>query len=132
MNCLNCGTELSKRQKKYCSQKCQQEYQYKEYIDRWKQGLETGLRGQYGISKHLQRFLFEKYNSKCSKCGWSKSNPYTDNIPLEIEHIDGNYLNNSEENLTLLCPNCHSLTSTYKGANKGHGRKDRKKYSLYN
>lgn len=30
--------------------------------------------------------------------------------PLEIEHIDGNALNNKEDNLILLCPNCHSLT----------------------
>lgn len=26
-------------------------------------------------------------------------------------------------------PNCHSLTSTYKGANLNHGRKQRKKYN---
>ena len=56
---------------------------------------------------------------------------FTNVIPLEIEHIDGNYLNNRESNLTLLCPNCHSLTATYKGANQGNGRKDRKRYSLY-
>ena len=41
----------------------------------------------------------------------------------------GNFENNSETNLTLLCPNCHSLTPTYKGANKGNGRKDLKKYT---
>lgn len=35
-------------------------------------------------------------------------------------------MNNKEENLLLLCPNCHSLTSTYKGANKGNGRPGRK------
>ncbi len=34
------------------------------------------------------------------------------------------------KNLTLLCPNCHSLTKTYKGANKGGGRTYRKKYYL--
>lgn len=58
-----------------------------------------------------------------------RKNLYTNTIPLEVEHIDGNYQNNSEDNLTILYPNCHSLTATYKGANKGHGRKDRKKYS---
>lgn len=58
-----------------------------------------------------------------------ETNPYSGTIPLEIDHIDGDYTNNSEDNLQLLCPNCHSLTSTYKGANKGQGRKDRKKYS---
>ena len=45
------------------------------------------------------------------------------------EHIDGNYMNNKEENLILLCPNCHSLTQTYKGANRNHGRQGRNKYT---
>lgn len=88
------------------------------------------MRGEYNISRHIKRYLFEKYNYKCSKCGWGEMNPYSKLIPLEIEHIDGNYQNNKEENLTLLCPNCHSLTATYKGANKGNGRKSRKKYDL--
>ena len=70
-----------------------------------------------------------KYDNKCARCGWGEKNTYTNTIPLEIEHIDGNYRNNKEDNLVLLCPNCHSLTSTYKGANLNHGRKSRKKYS---
>ena len=130
--CLNCGKELSNRQKKYCSISCQKQAIYKEYIQRWKQGLENGLRGKYGISKHIKKYLVDKYHNRCSICGWGEKNPYTNKVPLEVEHIDGNYLNNTEENLTLLCPNCHSLTPTYKGANKGNGRKERKKYSLYN
>ena len=89
------------------------------------------MKGKYQISNHIRRYLMDKYNSKCANCGWGQINPYTKVIPLEIEHIDGNYLNNNESNLILLCPNCHSLTPTYKGANKGKGRKDRIKYSLY-
>ena len=92
--------------------------------------MESGMKGRYQISNHIRRYLFEKYNSKCAICGWNEINKYTGVIPLEIEHIDGNYLNNSEENLILLCPNCHSLTATYKGANK-NDRKERSKYSLY-
>lgn len=42
----------------------------------------------------------------------------------------GNYLNNSEDNLDLICPNCHSLTPTYRALNIGNGRKDRHKYNL--
>lgn len=130
-NCLNCGKELTKNQMKYCCTKCQTDYQHKQWVQRWKDGKETGIRGQYGISAHLKRYLFDKYDNKCARCGWGEINPFTNTLPLEIEHIDGNYLNNAEENLIVLCPNCHSLTATYKGANKGKGRKDRKQYSLY-
>jgi protein-arginine kinase activator protein McsA len=40
-------------------------------------------------------------------------------IPIELDHIDGNPQNNSKENLRLICPNCHAQTPTYKGANVG-------------
>ena len=129
MGCLNCNVQvLSNR--KFCSNACQKQYEYNHYINRWKLGLESGMKGKYQVSNYIRRYLYEKYNSKCALCGWSEKNIYTNIVPLEIEHRDGNYLNNSEENLILLCPNCHSLTATYKGANKS-GRKDRKKYSLY-
>lgn len=39
-------------------------------------------------------------------------------MPLELDHIDGNNKNNSLNNLRLLCPNCHTLTPTYRGRNK--------------
>ncbi|MCZ9349725.1 HNH endonuclease [Streptomyces mutabilis] len=40
-------------------------------------------------------------------------------LPLEVDHIDGNWRNNRLENLRMLCPNCHSATDTYRGRNKG-------------
>lgn len=128
MNCLNCEAKISNK-KKFCNIKCQKEYQYKEYIKLWKKGKKSGLRGEYQISMHLKTYLLKKYNFKCAKCGWGEKNIYTNTIPLEIEHIDGNYKNNNEENLLVLCPNCHSLTPTYKGANLNNGRKSRKKYN---
>lgn len=130
MECLNCKKTLSGRQTKYCSINCQKEYEHKQWIQRWKEGKETGIKGKYGISNHLRKFLFDKYDNKCGRCGWGEINPFTNTFPLEVEHIDGNYLNNNEDNLILLCPNCHSLTATYKGANKGNGRKERKQYSI--
>ena len=131
MNCLYCNKTLKGTAKKYCNNDCQQNYQYIEYIDAWKKGKKSGIKGKYQVSNHIRRYLFEKYKNKCARCCWGEINPFTKIIPLEIEHIDGNYLNNQEYNLTLLCPNCHSLTSTYKGANVDNGRKGRKKYSLY-
>ena len=128
MNCLNCNKIIVKRNK-YCSISCQKEYQYKEYIKKWKSNELDGLRGEYQISLHIKTYLFKKYNNKCARCGWGELNNYTGHIPLEVEHIDGNYKNNNEENLILLCPNCHALTSTYKGANLNYGRKERSKYN---
>ena len=91
---------------------------YENFINRWKQGLETGMRGTTAISRHIRRYLFEKFENSCSICEWSEINPYTGLIPLEVEHVDGNYTNNKEDNLVLLCPNCHSQTSTWRGRNK--------------
>lgn len=129
MKCLNCNKEIKNRNK-YCSIKCQKEYEYNTYIDKWKKGQINGMRGTYQISMHVRTYLLKKYNNRCARCGWGEVNRYTGTIPLEIEHIDGNYRNNNENNLIVLCPNCHSLTSTYKGANLNNGRKERRKYNL--
>jgi 5-methylcytosine-specific restriction endonuclease McrA len=69
--------------------------------------------------------LAETFGEKCSDCGWSKVHPKTGKVPVQVDHIDGNPSNHSPQNLRLLCPNCHSLTSTYGALNKGNGRKER-------
>lgn len=121
--CLNCGKRISKSAKYYCDVPCQHEYKYKQYISAWKLGEENGLTpNEKETSKYVRRYMFEKYDSKCARCGWSKVNPTSGKIPLQIEHIDGNYKNNKEDNLILLCPNCHSLTPTFGNLNRGNGR----------
>lgn len=126
--CLFCGKELKdKRKKIYCSRQCQEKQYQKEYIERWKNGEENGLSGDYNLSKRIRKYLLEKHHYSCEKCGWGEINEYTKNYPLEIHHIDGDYTNNKEENLQVLCPNCHSLTENFKAHNK-NGRKNREKY----
>lgn len=127
--CVICGVELVNRQRFTCSPQCDNERKYITYIEKWKSGSVDGLRGEYQISNRIRRYLFEKYNNKCCRCGWGETNEYTGNIPLEVHHKDGNYKNNNEDNLELLCPNCHSLTDNYKCQNIGNGRKQRKKYT---
>jgi hypothetical protein len=36
-------------------------------------------------------------------------------LTLHVDHINGDFLDNQPHNLRLLCPNCHSQTSTYAG-----------------
>lgn len=121
--CLNCGKEI-RRDKKYCSQNCQNEYEQNEWEKKWFAGEVSGNNDSIWIQPRdrVRTYLFKKYNSKCAECGWGEMNPYTGKIPLEIHHIDGNAQNTIPENVILLCPNCHSLTANYRAANKGNGR----------
>lgn len=121
--CVNCGTDIP-RQNKYCSSKCQHEYEQKEWEKKWFAGEVSGNINPVwtSYSNRVKTYLFNKYDSKCAKCGWGETNPYTGTVPLEVEHIDGNPYNTTPDNVTLLCPNCHSLTATYRGANRGNGR----------
>lgn len=71
----------------------------------------------YGSHKLKKRLLKEKqFERKCYNCNNTEwlGNP----IPIELEHKNGNNRDNRKENLTLLCPNCHALTPTYRGKNK--------------
>jgi len=44
-------------------------------------------------------------------------------LPLELDHINGDNRDNTVENLRLLCPNCHSLTPTWRGRNSKGAKK---------
>lgn len=128
--CLNCGKELTNHQQKYCCSECRTEFEYKQYIERWKNGEESGGKGACQVSGYVRKYLFIKHNCKCQKCGWGEENPYTHTVPLEIHHVDGDCTNNSEDNLELLCPNCHSLTENFGSLNKDSKRFHRPKATL--
>jgi hypothetical protein len=70
----------------------------------------------------LKRALRESgVDERCALCGidgvW-----LGEPLPLEVDHIDGDWRNNRIENLRLLCPNCHSTTDSYRGRAKVRAR----------
>lgn len=76
---------------------------------------------EIGYDTKIKRVKIEQ-QGKCKKCGLSKWQ--NQDIILEIEHKNGNHNNNNRDNLEALCPNCHSMTGTWRGRNKkGHRQK---------
>lgn len=75
------------------------------------------MREWNSIGWDMKRWLvvYEQEN-KCNHCkidSW-REKP----ISLEIDHIDGDRYNNDRKNLEGICPNCHSLTDTWRGKHR--------------
>lgn len=76
----------------------------------WNKGL--FLKDSVRSKKSIKRRLLNQFGHKCQRCLLTEWNDAP--IPLEIEHIDGNNLNNAMDNLDLLCCNCHAQTQTWR------------------
>lgn len=126
-NCVQCQKPMKSANRPTCSLRCRKLHYRSTYLQRWLQGLESGNTSE-SVHMIVREWLFETRMDRCEQCGWSEVNPYTGKIPLQAEHVDGDWRNTVPENLKLLCPSCHSLTRFYGGANIGNGRVGREEW----
>jgi len=85
----------------------------------------------YNSTKLKIRLLKEEY--KESKCEICNNTEWMDKpIKLEIHHINGNNLDNRIENISILCPNCHSYTDNFRGKKKTESARNEKNKEDYN
>lgn len=119
-SCQCCGVTKSTNHQStntYCSSECSQAAQRAKRTASVEAGEASAGR--------VKLYLLEKHGNVCQDvdCAWDMMKRP---IKVELEHIDGNSQNNQLSNCKLICPNCHSLTPTYKNKNKGNGRAERR------
>jgi len=91
-------------------------------FDLWVENSITDLAGISGSNGKLKakfvNWLKDYKDWKCEICQWGETNQTTNRVPVEVDHINGNNTDHVIINLRVLCPNCHSLTPTYKKSNR--------------
>ena len=80
-----------------------------------------------GNGTALKKKLFNSklLDNKCARCGikggktnFPKTEGFINELVLQLDHINGIHNDNRIENLRILCPNCHSQTTSFCGRNK--------------
>lgn len=103
--------------RKYCCRECMR----KAFV---KTGKNEQSSGGAHKSARLIKYLIEGHERSCEKCGSTRN--------VEVHHKDGNYQNNTPDNLILLCRSCHMKEHNPKSTciicgkpAKGHGYCDK-------
>lgn len=112
-NCPVRGRELLDGRNKTCSRSCANHHRKGTRYDRQRREDKA-----YEV-RTLKKIISERKGYRCSFCGnngkWRRKH-----LVLQLDHVDGDKMNASVDNLRLLCPNCHSQTPTW--GIKNHGR----------
>jgi hypothetical protein len=118
-HCKSCHKEhhsVPFKTKRFCNMKCYNDNKLSKHITKFNKGM-------LSERNTIKRCLTKLFGYKCFTCGLDCWQGHR--LSLELDHVDGNANNNMPSNLRLVCPNCHSITPTWKGRNRGSGRASR-------
>jgi hypothetical protein len=122
--CRRCGTtdRLHARTGPYCSWACYNEDRYENgpwasWLKGWLAGEISGTTENGKPDHRVRQALVATRGQRCEQCGWNKINPASGRVPLHMDHKTGDRSRNRPEEVWLLCPNCHSLTTNYQHLN---------------
>jgi len=121
--CKNCGVKFKphgSNKGKFCCKKCQGEYSWK----RTKAKIEKLGWHKTRNSFTVRKYLKEVRGCKCEICNRTKWEGKE--IPLVLDHINGDPTDDRMVNLRLVCGNCDMQLPTYKSKNNGMGRRYRR------
>jgi hypothetical protein len=98
--CCNILFKPNRVDKEFCSKNC-----YKKHGKKFK-GHSNGDKERLLLVQALNKrpYVLKKLDC-CKICGFVAEH----SCQLDIDHIDGNHKNNSEDNLQTICANCHRL-----------------------
>jgi hypothetical protein len=125
--CRRCGSTERKNGKNktgvYCSWFCYTEDRYQRtgsfatWMAGWQSGEISGTQKDGRPDWRVRQALVLLRGQRCEECGWNRVNPASGRVPLHVDHSTGDRSRNRPEEVRLLCPNCHSLTTNYQHLN---------------
>ena len=123
--CKGCNKEIYRAD--YCYDNCKLLHQ----IQSWLIGELDGC-WKYTHASYVRAYLNTRSNNKCEMpdCGECRTRTDGSSI-LQVDHIDGNWRNNTPNNVRLICPTCHALTDNYGARNMGNGRTWKRTYNQF-